>query len=80
MHPDVFVFLRNASAPALDKAVVSDILLSSRSPALGAVSGYTSHGNLFTGSGYWTQQTDMPVNLSDLRVRLRPQVSSVSEA
>lgn len=56
---------------------MSDVLLSTRSPALGTISGYSSQGNLFTGSGYWALQADMPMQLTDLQVRPDHVVSSI---
>ena len=34
-----------------------------------AISGYSGQGNLFSGTGYWAQQTDMPTTLTDHIVR-----------
>ena len=38
-----------------------------------AVVGYSSQGNLFSGTGYWAQQPDMPTTLTDHIVRLASQ-------
>lgn len=44
-----------------------------------AIAGYSSQGNLFSGTGYWARQGDMPTQLTDHIVRLPTAALSPSD-
>ena len=68
-HPDAFVHLRNESTALARDTPAPDILLSSLSPVLSSVAGYSSLGSLYAGTGYWSRETSMPAPLTDHKVR-----------
>lgn len=42
------------------------------------ISGYAAQGSLYTGAGYWSPGPDLPYQLSDMSVRLRPHLPACS--